>query len=126
MDRKGQTLVAFVFILPIIILILLVIIDYGQISIQKQETVSSVKDAITHALKNPNSDNKKNEMETLLYKNINENKIKKLDIEFDNDKVIVDLIVIPDEVFNIINIHHNIKISYTGKIENNQIIIEER
>lgn len=125
MDNKGQSLVAFIFILPIIILILLVIIDYGQISIQKQETISSVKDIITYALRNNDANNRENEMKNLLYKNIDESKVNTLDIEIADNKVTVNIIVIPNEVFNVLNIHNNIKLSYVGKIENNQIIIEE-
>lgn len=125
MDNKGQSLVAFIFILPIIILILLVVIDYGQISIQKQETISSVKDIITYALRNNDANNRANEMKNLLYKNIDESKVNTLDIEIADNKVTVNIIVIPNEVFNVLNIHNNIKLSYVGKIENNQIIIEE-
>lgn len=125
MDNKGQSLVAFIFILPIIILILLVVIDYGQISIQKQETISSVKDIITYALRNNDANNRENEMKNLLYKNIDESKVNTLDIEIADNKVTVNIIVIPNEVFNVLNIHNNIKLSYAGKIENNQIIIEE-
>lgn len=125
MDNKGQSLVAFIFILPIIILILLVVIDYGQISIQKQETISSVKDIITYALRNNDANNRENEMKNLLYKNIDESKVSTLDIEIADNKVTVNIIVIPNEVFNVLNIHNNIKLSYVGKIENNQIIIEE-
>lgn len=125
MDNKGQSLVAFIFILPIIILILLVVIDYGQISIQKQETISSVKDIITYALRNNDANNRENEMKNLLYKNIDESKVNTLDIEIADNKVTVNIIVIPNEVFNVLNIHNNIKLSYVGKIENNQIIIEE-
>ena len=78
MDNKGQTLVTFVLILPIILLILLCVIDYGLVSIQKHEATSSIKDSITYALKNSNSDNIEEKMKNLIYKNIDENKIKSI------------------------------------------------
>lgn len=124
MDNKGQTLVAFVFILPIILLILLAVIDYGQISLQKQEAISSVKDSITYALKN--NDNNNEAIKQLLYKNIDKEKIQNLIIDITDEKVSIDLNLKPNHIFNFLNINNNIKLAYIGTKNNNDIIIEKR
>lgn len=126
MDNKGQTLVTFVLILPIILLILLCVIDYGLVSIQKHEATSSIKDSITYALKNSNSDNIEEKMKNLIYKNIDENKIKSLDISINNQTVSIKMNYKPNKIFNFININSNIELSYVGNYDNNQIRIEKR
>ena len=46
MDKKGQTLVEFVIILPVFLIILFYIIDFGRIIHQKNKLENSLNDAV--------------------------------------------------------------------------------
>lgn len=121
MNNKGQTLAIFVIILPIILLVLLLIIDFGLLSIEKRKISSDIKTSIKYGL---NNNSNSNDIQELLYKNIDQNKIKKLDINITDNSVSIDIIVKYDSIFKIIN--NEIKLSYIGIKENNKIEIKKR
>ena len=124
MNNKGQTLVAFVIILPVILLILLALIDFGLVSIRKHEISTTIKDAITLYFNN-NQDDIELEIKKLINKNIDANDIENLSIVHDNEYVKIDIEVKYNSIFNFLNINKKIKVSYIGKKVNNEIRIEE-
>ncbi len=63
-NNKGQALIEFILILPIILAILLYIIEFGRITIQKQQLEASI-DLIVDLYE----DGKKNEIETYIQNN---------------------------------------------------------
>lgn len=68
MNNKGQTLVLFVILLPVILLLLLITIEVGDIYLDKQKTKDSIKTIIRENLKQePNSEI----INELIEKNIN-------------------------------------------------------
>ena len=121
MNNKGQTLATFVIILPIILLVLLLILDFGLLSIEKRSISSDIKTTIKYGL---NNNSNSNDIQELLYKNIDQNKVKKIDINLTDNSVSIDVIVKYDSIFKIIN--NEIKLSYIGTIENNKIEIKKR
>lgn len=124
MNNKGQTLVAFVIILPVILLILLALIDFGLVSIRKHEISTTIKDAITLYFNN-NQDDIELEIKKLINKNIDVYDIEDLSIVHDNEYVKIDIEVKYNSIFNFLNINKKIKVSYIGKKVNNEIRIEE-
>jgi len=65
MNKKGQALVEFIIILPIIILILFMIIDYGIISYNKQK----LENIITDVLKMKSNNESEEEIENFINSN---------------------------------------------------------
>ena len=120
MNNKGQTLVLFVFLIPIILLIFLFIIDYGIVSYNKSRAITNIKDAITYALKHKDSNTLENDIKQLLNKNIDN--INKLDIKIDDN---IEITVYIDENY-FLNLNKTIKLSYIGTIIDNEIKIEKK
>lgn len=48
LDNKGQVLVLFIILLPIIIFILFIVVDIGNVYLKKQELCSITRDATTY------------------------------------------------------------------------------
>ena len=124
MNNKGQSLATFIIILPIIVLLIVLVLDYGLMSVEKRNITSNIKTSIKYGLNNLDDSNNSNDIKELIYKNIDQNKIKKLDIDITNNSVSVDIIVKYDSIFKIIN--NEIKLSYIGTIENNKIEVKKR
>lgn len=124
MNNKGQSLAVFVLIIPIIILLFILVLDYGMISVEKRKISSSVKSSIKYGLKKIDNENIQDDLKKLIYKNINQDSIKKLEIQINNDSISVDIVVKYDGVFNFIT--NNIKVCYTGSIVDNKIKIIKR
>ena len=124
MNNKGQSLAVFVLIIPIIILLFILVLDYGMISVEKRKISSSVKSSIKYGLKKIDNENIQDDLKKLIYKNINQDSIKKLEIQINNDSISVDIVVKYDGVFNFIT--NNIKVFYTGSIVDNKIKIIKR
>ena len=100
-NKKGQALIEFVLILPILILLLLGIIDIGMIFIKKSELENKVADIISVWEKNQTSFN---ELEQLLKK-------EKLEIEMiENTTTSFVTIKVKDEVTLTTPISKNYKI----------------
>ena len=124
MNNKGQSLATFIIILPIIVLLLVLVLDYGLMSVEKRNITSDIRTSIKYGLNNLENSNNSNDIKELIYKNIDQNKIKKLDIDITNNSVSIDIIVKYDSIFKIIN--NEIKLSYIGTIENNKIEVKKR
>ena len=124
MDNKGQTLVAFVIILPLILLILLGILDYGLLSIKKQEITSALKDSIRYGINNKSNDKVIDDMKYLIYNNIDKTDIELLDIN-NNEYTSIHIKVKYHSLFNFLNINKSIDLSYKGIIIDNEIRIEK-
>ena len=70
MNNKGQTLVAFLLLLPFLFLVIAFLLDFGFLSIQKRRITNAAHDALIYASKNKNSDTLEEEVTNLLNKNI--------------------------------------------------------
>ena len=69
MNNKGQVLVLFVIMLPIILLLLLITIEVGDIYLDKQKTKNVIRNIITDNLKNYN-ETANEKINTLIEQNI--------------------------------------------------------
>lgn len=131
-NNRGQTLVLFILILPIILSLLLLLINYGILSYEKLNLSSNVKQAIEYGLnfkKNNdinstnylNNEEIKKRIENLLNKNIT---FDKLDIVVNDSSISIILIKKNVGFINILNIFdNNIELKYYGSISSGKIEI---
>ena len=125
MNNKGQSLVLFVLILPIIILILVMVIDISKMVLVKNEINNINYMAIDYALDNydsviENDINISNKIEELIIKNKND--IKDIMIENNDNKISIKIIYKSD-LFVFKNIF-SIESIYLGYIDNQGKVIE--
>ena len=125
LNNKGQSLVLFVVVLPILMLILILVIDIGNIVLLKQElkTISNI--VLDYGLENIEKDNIDNELETLV--KLNKNDIDSVNIYIKDNKIYVDLKERTDGLFtSFINISiFDVNTSYVGYIDNGEKRIEK-
>ena len=88
MNNRGQTLVMFILMLPLLLIVLCLVVDIGMLSLEKKKLENTLKDAIYYELNNQETDSNmiKNRLTNTLSKNINNIKIKK--VEITDNKVI--------------------------------------
>lgn len=116
LNNKGQTLVIFIILIPIIIIVLGIIIDIGLMGLDKVKVKNSMKDAIEYGLKN---DSSKEEIRDLIDKNI---KYEKVDINM-GDEITIHLIYQYKTIFNLVN--NKADFTITGYIDNDQVKYKE-
>lgn len=111
MNNKGQSLVVFILFLPIIFLMMAIIYDLGSLEITKQKTENEIKSAINYGLNNLEEENLKQNLETLLDKNIDGLKT----ITIDSASIKINVKYTKESIFpNIIKKDYKINITYTG------------
>ena len=119
MNNKGQTLVLFVLILPIIIFIMLLVIDVSNMFITKQELNNINKIVLNYGLDIIEEENIDRKLEELINKNISVNEHT---IRIDNGIIEIDLkkniqgIVTKKKIYEV-------KSTYKGYIEEDKKII---
>jgi len=120
MNNKGQTLVLFILLLPLIFLLTAVIYDLGTLSITKHKIENEIKTSIKYGLNNIEDKNIHNKINNMLDKNIDGTKAititdKTIKIKVEDTK---------ESIFpNIIKDKYDIKITYNGYIDNGKIKI---
>lgn len=86
MNNKGQVLVLFVIILPIILLLLIMTIEVGDIYLDKEKTKNTIKEIIRDNLKQePNSE----KINTLINQNIKDIEEKNIFISEDEIRIYI-------------------------------------
>ena len=121
LDRRGQSLVMFVLVIPIIILVLVSIFDVGNAIYEKNILSNTNYLAINYALDNMGSINRDDIIDYILS---NTDNISNYEVILDNDRVEIE---INKEVHGIVseNINLiNVKSRYTGTIRDNKKDIE--
>lgn len=126
MNNKGQVLVLFVLILPLLISLMCIVVSFGNQYLVKRNVDNNIKQAIKYGLKHLDDENVKSKMSYLLKENITD--IDSLYIDVSNNKITVSIIVIKNNIFKMLTLKNNneIKANYTGYIVNNNLkIIKE-
>lgn len=122
LNNKGQSLVMFVVILPVIIMILMMVVDIGKMVNLKSELDNINYIAISYGLDNISDDDIQDKIRKLIYKN--KLGIDEVKIEIDNGEVNItlvdgiDLILLKES--NILRVRS----SYRGIISDEKKIIE--
>lgn len=126
MNRKGQVLVAFIILLPVLFIVFALIIDLGNLYIEKRKIDNNIKDVIEYSLNNI-EENKDLENKIKNQLNLNIDNIQYLDIKI-NDKIIeIKLEKTNNSIFSTILNVSNLKISshYKGYINDDKIVIRK-
>lgn len=117
MGSKGQSLVIFVLILPILLLLFALIWEIGNYSFTINKYEKEIKDTINYGLKNKETINE-GDLINLLKENIEG----KIYIKID-DKIKINVKEEYKALFNLNN-NFDIDITYIGYIENEKLIIK--
>ena len=124
MNRKGQVLVSFLLILPLLLILLVFIVDMGLMKVSVRKVEHVIKEAINYELKSSEiSDSRVND-----YIKNNLSDIKDINIVVGTDNLKVSVSVYKKSIFNslIKNKNYTISKSYYGYKENDKIkIIKE-
>lgn len=126
LNNKGQTLVAFIILIPVLIMIFTLVVDLGLLSIEKRKIDNEIKSTITYGLKNIETDNLDLKLRNLLIKNIEDIDNKNIEIKIENNYIKITLIKEKTSLFKLIGKDkYEINSSYVGIIQNKRIKIEK-
>lgn len=122
MNNKGQSLVTFVLVLPILLLILLTIYDIGNMVLLKNELRNISYIVLDYGISNMDDDNLIQDMKALVLKNKSD--VDDISIAKDDDGRIH--VLLYDTVNTKISFSNifKIKVSYVGYMDDNKKIIE--
>lgn len=124
LNNKGQSLILFIVILPILLLILVLVIDVGRIIVLKQELDNINKIVLDYGLDNIDMDDLNNKMVELV--KLNNNEIDDININLEEDKLYIELNMDTGGMLSgLVDISiFDIKSSYVGYIKDDKKIIE--
>lgn len=122
LNNKGQSLVAFLILFPIVILIMFIVIDILNARIVKSSLDNISKIAITYGVNNIDSSDIVSKIEKLLYKN--NSKLDSVDIRIDDGKVYIDITERQEMIIDIGFDYMMIKSSLYGYNYEGKIVIE--
>jgi len=113
MNNKGQALVVFVLVLPLIMLIIAGVMEMGRLSLVKAEYEDSIIDTINYGLDNLDKENVKEKMDLLLDKNISGTK----NIEITEGTIKIHVTSNLDSMFSkLFKKEYDINLTYRGYI----------
>lgn len=124
LNNKGQSLVLFVIMLPILVLILILVIDIGKIILLKQELSNISEIVLDYGLDKIYDEEIETELEDLI--KLNKDDIDNINLYINDEKIYIKLEDRCEGIFSgFIDISiFNIKTSYVGYIENEDKRIE--
>ena len=124
LNNKGQSLVLFVIILPIILFILVFVMDVGRAINLKYELINISNIVLDYGLDSMNDENIINDLEELVI--LNKSDIDNINVRVENEKIYIDLVDKYNGVLSsLVDISiFNINTSYVGYIENEKKRIE--
>lgn len=120
MNNKGQTLVVFIILLPVLFLFLGLVYDFGLISLENKKIKNNIEEIISYSL-----DNLEEENLTLKIKENLENNLGsiKTNITLENNIVLINVKKEIKTIFIKKQINNQINITYKGYLDNNKKII---
>ena len=122
LNNKGQSLVMFICLLPILLLIVLAIVDVSRMVIEKNKLNNINYMVIDSILSDKNVTD--DDIRDLIIKNKSD--IDKINIQHDDDKLHITLIAQGDSILPVLNNLkiYRIKSSYVGYVEDDKHVIE--
>lgn len=121
MNNKGQSLVVFVLILPVLLLLFALIWEIGNLGLTINKYETAIKDTIEYGLNNQNKENLEETLTSLLKANIEGD----IQIEI-NNYIKINVTKKYNALYNnLFNHKFDIDLTYIGYKENNQIIIKK-
>ena len=133
LNNRGQSLILFVIVLPVLLLILVLVIDIGRVISLKQELNNISEIVLDYGIDYLNNDMDNNidsissiENKLIEIIELNKDDIDEIDVRIDNNKINILLSDSVDGIFaSILDIDmFDIKSSYVGYMDNNKKRIE--
>ncbi len=124
LNKKGQVLVAFIIMMPLILMLIVNIIDIGLYGVEKRKIDDSVKSSVRYGLKNISDENIENKIHALLIKNIDGINDNDINITVSNNYVKVKVNKKYKPLFKLNN-SLNTDISYYGTVNDSKIEIKK-
>ena len=122
MNNKGQVLVCFVLMIPIIFMVFALIVNLGLLSIEKRKISNTIKSSITYGLKHIDEENLEGTLRELIKKNVDN--IDELIVLVDNNYISIKLSKKYHGILNYLT-NENVTLAYNGNIINSKITIKE-
>lgn len=121
LDNKGQTLVLFVMLLPIMLLLMILVFDIGKLIYSKQELNHISSMIVSYGMEHYDEDDIENELVELVLLNCDD--VRNVSVNVSDEEVLVDIERMGDSIFgNIINIDmFEVRSSYIGNVTDNKI-----
>ena len=125
MNNKGQSLVLFVITIPLLLIILFMVYDIGNIVLLKEKLDNINYITLDYGLDKLDNNNLKNTLNEMIIKNSND--IDKIDISIENNIIKITLKDKINNKFSILKIFKSLDVSssYIGYIEDNKKIIRK-
>jgi hypothetical protein len=125
LNNKGQSLILFILILPIILLILILVIDVGRMIVLKNELDSISGIALEYGLERLDADDLEIKIKNLIELNIKD--IDDIEIVFEEEKIFLNISEKNDGILSgFVNISaFDINVSYVGYLVDGEKIIEK-
>ena len=116
MDNKGQSLVLFVLLMPVLFVLFLVLSDVGNLMVSQSKYDSEIKSAIKYGLKHKDEDNVIDRIKSLLDYSISEDK----QITIDGSKIEVKVL----KTNKVMGFDFDSVFDYIGYIQDDKIMID--
>ena len=130
LNNKGQSLILFVIVLPILLLVLILVVDIGKVIVLKQELDNISEIVLDYGLDKLNNNdlnnlNLESELTDLVI--LNKDDIDMINIRLEDDKIYIELNEnVEGMLSGLIDISiFDVESSYVGYIDNNEKRIEK-
>ena len=118
MNNKGQVLVVFIILLPIFLLILGFVIDYGMLSIEKKNVDENTYDAVKYYIENIDDIDIEDKVKKILNSNLDN-----IDINISTNENFVEIIVNKEYEGIYKSLYDgNIEVKYMGMKDTKEVI----
>lgn len=120
MNNKGQVLVVFIILLPIIFMIFTFVIDLGLLYIEKKELDSVVENSLDYYINNKDVPLIEEKVENLIYKNVDDIN----NLEIDNNELYFEITIEKEykSLYSLISNSDNVLVSYKIYKDDNRIV----
>lgn len=123
MNNKGQVLVAFILMIPIILLMCVSITDVGLMNIENRRVNNTVRNSVKYGINNLDKTNIKDTMKSLIMDNLKNVDSVSIDVDIDNSYAKATVKVKYKGLINITN--RDITSSYYANINDGKVTINK-
>ena len=123
MNNKGQVLVAFILMIPIILLMCVAITDVGLMNIESRRVNNTVRNSVKYGINNLGKTNIKDTMKSLIMDNLKNVDSISIDVDIDNSYAKATVKVKYKGLINITN--RDITSSYYANISDGKVTINK-
>ena len=123
MNKKGQVLVAFILMIPIILMLSICIVDVGFQSIEIRRIDNTVRNSVKYGIKNLDKENTESIMKSLIMDNLRNIDDAIITVDVDNNYAKATVTVKYKGLINITN--KTIKLGYYANIKDDKIEINK-